>query len=523
MAVSKVILNGTTLIDVTDDTVAADKVLYGYTATKNDGTEITGSIASKTSADLTVSGGTVTAPAGAYASDASASVASGTITNNTSGGTSSGTINRGSQIKVGAGYYSDDAYYEAQANSGTANITQVGTTSVDGYSNASVTNVTVPKDVGFTVITTADTALDTTSDLDITNNAYRRVDVTNNANGTVLVSNTGYVEARSSLSTPGTILVEASVSSTAPSTKAQYIVSGGAWVPVTPTKTGVYYGQVTVGSGSVTNNTTLPSGKTSSGTINRGSYIKIGSGWHSEEYYQAQANSGTVNISQAGTTSVDGYASASVASGAYSASVSSHSISTTPVVTADVSSSVTNITTTTQPSGTDGTDYWTITPSGSVTTTGVSTAQGTATVGTAGYVTTGSASSSEDTVSITPTVTDGTAQYITKGTVTNNTSGGTSIGTINRGSQIKIGAGYYPTDRYYTAQPNSGTKTITTSYNAGSAQNCDGYQFVTVEGIYVNKPSSGTKSFTVRVPNGSGAINFVFTVDSSGNVTITES
>lgn len=43
MAVSKVILNGVTLIDTTDKTVAADKLLDGYTALKNDGTSITGS------------------------------------------------------------------------------------------------------------------------------------------------------------------------------------------------------------------------------------------------------------------------------------------------------------------------------------------------------------------------------------------------------------------------------------------------------------------------------------------------
>lgn len=42
MAYSKVILNGTTLMDVTQKTVAADKLLSGYTALKNDGTGITG-------------------------------------------------------------------------------------------------------------------------------------------------------------------------------------------------------------------------------------------------------------------------------------------------------------------------------------------------------------------------------------------------------------------------------------------------------------------------------------------------
>ena len=70
MAVSKVILNGDTLIDVTQKTVTSASMLSGTTALKNDGTDITGSIASKTSSDLTANTLTVTAPAGYYASAA---------------------------------------------------------------------------------------------------------------------------------------------------------------------------------------------------------------------------------------------------------------------------------------------------------------------------------------------------------------------------------------------------------------------------------------------------------------------
>jgi hypothetical protein len=44
MAISKVILNGNTLMDVTQDTVTADKLLQTYTATKNDGTKVTGTL-----------------------------------------------------------------------------------------------------------------------------------------------------------------------------------------------------------------------------------------------------------------------------------------------------------------------------------------------------------------------------------------------------------------------------------------------------------------------------------------------
>lgn len=80
MGIAKVILNGSTLIDLTDDTVEASKLLSGYTATAADGDEVSGSIATKSSSDLMVSGATVTAPAGYYASEASESVSSGSAT-----------------------------------------------------------------------------------------------------------------------------------------------------------------------------------------------------------------------------------------------------------------------------------------------------------------------------------------------------------------------------------------------------------------------------------------------------------
>lgn len=48
MAYSKVILNGTTLIDVTQKTVTASTLLQGETALKNDGTDITGTYVPQT-------------------------------------------------------------------------------------------------------------------------------------------------------------------------------------------------------------------------------------------------------------------------------------------------------------------------------------------------------------------------------------------------------------------------------------------------------------------------------------------
>ena len=77
MAISKIILNGEVQMDVTSDTAAASNMLNGTTATKNDGTKVTGTIASKSSSDLTASGATVTAPAGYYLANASKSIAAG--------------------------------------------------------------------------------------------------------------------------------------------------------------------------------------------------------------------------------------------------------------------------------------------------------------------------------------------------------------------------------------------------------------------------------------------------------------
>ena len=114
MAISKLILNGEVQMDVTSNTNVAGNMLSGVIGTKNDGTSVTGTIASKSSTDLTVSGATVTAPAGYYANAASkavtttthpnpsASIASSTgivtashtqTTGYVAGGTTTGTLN----------------------------------------------------------------------------------------------------------------------------------------------------------------------------------------------------------------------------------------------------------------------------------------------------------------------------------------------------------------------------------------------------------------------------------------------
>lgn len=84
MAFSKILINGTPLMDVTGVTAQQSDVLYPETFVACDGIEYegtgTGGGTPRTSADLIVSGATVTAPAGTYASNASATVASGSAT-----------------------------------------------------------------------------------------------------------------------------------------------------------------------------------------------------------------------------------------------------------------------------------------------------------------------------------------------------------------------------------------------------------------------------------------------------------
>ena len=102
MAISKIVYkenaNATPEVwmDTTDKTADSGNMLNGITALKNDGTTATGNIASKTSSDLIVSGATVTAPAGYYASSASQSVSSGSAT------TPATTITANPSISVGS-------------------------------------------------------------------------------------------------------------------------------------------------------------------------------------------------------------------------------------------------------------------------------------------------------------------------------------------------------------------------------------------------------------------------------------
>ena len=99
--INKVIYGGNTLIDLTSDTVAANKLLYGYTAHDKSGTVITGSC----TYDATTSGDTATASEILSGSTAHArgTALTGSMTNN---GSVTGTIStKAGEYTIPSGYH----------------------------------------------------------------------------------------------------------------------------------------------------------------------------------------------------------------------------------------------------------------------------------------------------------------------------------------------------------------------------------------------------------------------------------
>lgn len=224
MAYSKIILNGETLMDVTSDTVAAGSLLSGKTATKNDGTKVTGNIASKTASDLTASGATVTAAAGYYPSAVSKAVATTTHPNPTAsinsstgvvtashvqetgyvtGGTTTGTLSlptqgtktitpsTTSQTAVAAGRYTTGAVTVAAMPSGSAGtpIATKGTisnnsisivpsvTNTTGYITGGTKNGTAVQVSASELVSGTKTINENGSDIDVSNYAKVEVEV----------------------------------------------------------------------------------------------------------------------------------------------------------------------------------------------------------------------------------------------------------------------------------------------------------------------------------------------------------
>ena len=159
MGVSKVILNGTTLIDVTQDTVTANKLLYNETATGADGESVVGTIVSKTSSDVTVSGATVTIPAGSYGSQVTKTVASGSAGTPTAskGSVSNNSVTVTPSVTNSTGYISGGTktgtgvtVTATELTSGTQEITDNGDYDVTNLRGVSVNVNYIHPDSGVT-------------------------------------------------------------------------------------------------------------------------------------------------------------------------------------------------------------------------------------------------------------------------------------------------------------------------------------------------------------------------------------
>lgn len=178
MAYSKIILNGETLIDVTSDTVGAESLLNGKTATKNDGTKVTGNIENNDSSDLTVSGAKVTAAAGYYPSAVSKSVATTTHPNPTA------TIASSTGV-VTATHTQGTGYVTGGTTTGTLNLaTQaaqtINTSTADRTiaSNRWLTGTQTIKGVTTSNLTAANIAEDVVVKVGDANNASRITQIT---------------------------------------------------------------------------------------------------------------------------------------------------------------------------------------------------------------------------------------------------------------------------------------------------------------------------------------------------------
>ena len=158
--------------------------------------------------------------------------------------------------------------------------------------------------------------------------------------------------------------------------------------------------------------------------------------------------------------------------GAYSASVASHDI-TAAAASSSVTGSITGVTTTTKPSGTDGTDYYTITPK-LATSAGSSKATGKATIGTAGYLATGNTTSTESSKSVEVEASPGKSYYLKASSVTKEDPGTsyTNKATVTPSTStqyVKVTAGYLPNSKITINKMADGSVSSATTTNPGDS------------------------------------------------------
>ena len=211
--------------------------------------------------------------------------------------------------------------------------------------------------------------------------------------------------------------------------------------------------------------------------------------------------------------------------GAYSASVASHDI-TNATASSSVVGSITGVATATKPSGTDGTDYYTITPE-LTTKAGSSKVKGKATISTAGYLSVGSDTSPESSMSVEVEPSPGKSYYLKASSVTKEKPGvdpGTSYtdkATVTPSTStqyVKVTAGYLPNSKIKVeAIPNQKTSNdVTATVKAGISNITSINASQVTNGVTVTASASGS---TV-VPVGYYSTQVSKTPDDSKSTTI---
>jgi len=477
-----------------------DYLLSGHSAYDDDGTLVAGTIPTLASTDITVNENVVTVPLGKYTGAADGTSASVTIPPGdytpsvTSGGTNTaaaftpsvtgtvtdittGTAPSGTDgtdywtITPSGSKTTGKARAKATATIGTAGYIAAGSKTTSSYSTWNITtnvNAGTASYIPKAVIAGASTNASATTTV---------------APGTVSVTKqavpSGVTQAASGDATTDApssgvyVAVKATAAANTAGTTSSISGSGSATVTTAGYAPTTLTGNISV-SGTATAKTSAKDSlmtyvpiTTTSATVS-GKTVSYGSGWITE-------------------------GSKSVADGDYSASVTSHTISTVPVVTGSTSGTITNISSTTTPSsGTDGTDYWTITPGGSVTTTGVSSTKAKATISTAGYIVAGEKVSSADTKNITPSVLNGTARYIPKAVIAGASTNASGTGTCAPGAVTITTYSTTITNKTRVAATATTSNTFTQPYfvavTASAAANTTGSTF--------SLSGSGTASVT---------------------------
>lgn len=469
-------ISSITTQNTSDANALANEILAPKTAYIATG-KVTGTMPTRTADNVIVSGRTITTNAGYYASDVSKSVSNGAInaivTTHTNTSPSVTVSHSGNIATIGtttkpSGTAGTDFYQIGFTNSVTA-----GNTNVQSYANVTT--------VGY--VTTANNIASSWTNKPISASVTQPATyyipkgtlVEGNISGTAFLENTGDYGFRATVEVPagyhtGETVIKNFTTGIFPAPESK----------ATADKMLTGYSLYDEDGKLITG--TMPNQGSQTSTIGtQGGTYTIPEGYHD--------GSGVIT--------------ASIGAGDFSAAKITN-VSVTPSVTG----TVTTIASTTKPSGTDGTDYYTINPDASYT-----NGNARAKIDTAGYLSTGSKY-----INVPASVSDGTNYYITKSTSTNSSS--VSGGTVT--ATVTIPAGYNPGETVVVSNDVSTATHPNPSINKATLNTTSGNVEITANHVQsTGYVTGGTTSASTNVQIGLGTVSGSLNT-TSGNVEVTK-